>query len=55
MPWDFNIHVNETTNSCASNFQVSLNCLIFHVRHVRGPTHIKGNTMDLVFPLPFEH
>lgn len=44
---DFNIHVNNPTCHFASEFLQLLECLNLR-QHVDVPTHIKGNTLDLV-------
>ncbi|XP_072015041.1 uncharacterized protein [Amphiura filiformis] len=44
---DFNIHVNEPFKSDVSHFLTTIDNAGFH-QHVVGPTHINGNTIDLV-------
>ncbi|KAK5930230.1 hypothetical protein CgunFtcFv8_026486 [Champsocephalus gunnari] len=44
---DFNIHVDSSTCTFASEFLSLLDC--FNItQHVQGPTHTKGHTLDLV-------
>ena len=44
---DFNIHVDSTSCPFASEFLSLLDC--FNItQHVKGPTHVKGHTLDLV-------
>lgn len=48
MMGDFNIHINDSSDSFAVNFLNVTESFNF-VQHVSGPTHVKGNTLDLVF------
>jgi len=43
---DFNIHVDSSTCTFATEFLSLLDC--FNITHVQGPTHTKGHTLDLV-------
>lgn len=47
---DFNIHVNDNTCSFATEFCTTTESFNL-TQHVSGPTHTKGNTLDLVFTL----
>ena len=47
---DFNIHVNDSSDKFAVKF-LNLTESFNFTQHVSGPTHIKGNTLDLVFTL----
>ena len=44
---DFNIHVDSTSCSFATEFLSLLDCFNF-TQHVKSPTHTKGHTLDLV-------
>ena len=44
---DFNYHINKEDNIYAKDFLSLLESCDFH-QHVTSPTHIKGNTLDLV-------
>lgn len=47
---DFNIHVNNQNNSCASEFLTT--CESFNMKqNVSSPTHEPGHTPDLAFTL----
>lgn len=48
MVGDFNVHVNDSSDSFAVNFLNVTESFNF-TQHVSGPTHAKGNTLDLVF------
>lgn len=45
---DFNIHVDDLTNSFASEFLNTCDSLNLK-QHVSHPTHVQGHTLDLVF------
>lgn len=45
---DFNIHVDDSTNSTTKEFLSIMDSFNF-VQHVAGPTHTAGHTLDLVF------
>lgn len=45
---DFNIHVDDSNNSETRQFIHLLESFGFK-QHVTGPTHLKGDTLDLVF------
>uniref|UniRef100_A0A669AWP7 Reverse transcriptase domain-containing protein n=1 Tax=Oreochromis niloticus TaxID=8128 RepID=A0A669AWP7_ORENI len=45
---DFNIHVDDSTNSTTKEFLSIMDSFNF-VQHVAGPTHRAGHTLDLVF------
>ena len=47
---DFNIHVNDSSDKFAVKF-LNLTESFNFAQHVSGPTHTKGNTLDLVFTL----
>lgn len=47
---DFNIHVNDCSDKFASDFLNVTESFNF-IQHVSGPTHSKGNTLDLVFTI----
>ena len=44
---DFNIHVDSSTCTFATEFLSLLDCFNM-TQHVQGPTHTKGHTLDLV-------
>ena len=45
---DFNIHIEDLTNADAIIFSDTMRELDFE-HHISGPTHVKGNTLDLIF------
>ena len=45
---DFNIHIKDTTNADATIFNDTMRVHDLE-QHVSGPTHVKGNTLDLIF------
>ena len=45
---DFNIHINKNSDNFATDFLNITDSFQF-TQHVTGPTHVKGNTLDLVF------
>lgn len=47
---DFNIHVNNSSDNFAVNF-LNVTESFHFIQHVSGPTHNRGNTLDLVFTL----
>ena len=44
---DFNLHIDNQSDSLASEFLNMLNCMNFN-QHVTQPTHNRGHTLDLV-------
>lgn len=50
---DFNYHINKSSDVSAANF-LSLTQSFNLVQHVSGATHVKGNTLDLVFSFGLE-
>ena len=47
---DFNAHVNKSTDTFATDF-LNVTDSFHFTQHVSGPTHNKGNTLDLVFTI----
>lgn len=47
---DFNMAMNDSTSHIAANFLEVTESFNF-CQHVSGPTHVRGNTLDLVFTL----
>ena len=45
---DFNIHIEDITNTDAIIFNDTMRALGLE-QHILGPTHVKGNTLDLIF------
>ena len=45
---DFNIHIEDPTNADAVIFNDTMRALDLK-QHISGPTHVKGNTLDLIF------
>lgn len=50
MAGDFNFHVDDATNAPASNF-INVTESFNFLQHVKGPSHNRGHTLDLVFTL----
>ena len=44
---DFNIHIEDLTNADAIIFNDTMEVLGLE-QHISGPTHVKGNTLDLI-------
>ena len=44
---DFNIHVNKTNDNCGKSLKSIIELFSLH-QHVSSPTHIIGNTLDLI-------
>ena len=47
---DFNLHIDDPSNTLAADFMTITNSFNLQ-QHVRGPTHNRGHTLDLVFTL----
>ena len=45
---DFNIHIEDLTNADAIIFNDTMRACGLE-QHIWGPTHVKGNTLDLIF------
>ena len=45
---DFNIDIEDLTNGDAIIFNVTMRAFGLE-QHISGPTHVKGNTLDLIF------
>ena len=45
---DFNINIKDQTNADAVIFNETMRALSL-VQHTSGPTHVRGNTLDLIF------
>ena len=45
---DFNIHIEDQTNADAVIFNKTMRALSLK-QHILGPTHVRGNTLDLIF------
>ena len=45
---DFNIHIEDLTNADAIIFNDTMRALGLK-QHISGPTHVRGNTLDLIF------
>ena len=51
MMGDFNFHVNDVADTTAKRFLSIVDDLNLR-QHITGPTHISGNTLDLVLTRP---
>ena len=45
---DFNIHIHDITNNEVVGFITTMD-MLGCVQHIMAPTHMKGNTLDLIF------
>ena len=45
---DFNVHIEDQTNADAVIFNETMRALGLE-KHILGPTHVRGNTLDLIF------
>ena len=45
---DFNVHIEDQTNTDAVVFNETMTALCLE-QHILGPTHVRGNTLDLIF------
>ena len=45
---DFNVHIEDQTNADAVVFKETMRALSLE-QHISGPTHVRGNTLDLIF------
>ena len=45
---DFNVHIEDQTNTDAVVFNETMTALSLE-QHILGPTHVRGNTLDLIY------